>query len=297
MCCGGGRGRIHKSYLYDMKEIPDHTAVRVALWRALHVQIDAPPHVLEDEVGLQLAAPGDSWRSRGDMHPEALKRVRASMVARARFIEDLVIREYGRGVRQYVILGSGLDTFAERRRELAELQIFEIDQPETLTWKQQRLLELGIGIPKGLRFVPVDFEAGSLWQEQLGHAGFDSSRPAVVACTGVSLYLTREANLETLRRVAAFAPGSTLAMTFILPMDLIDPEDRPMQEMAEKGARAGGTPFISFFSPEEMSALAREAGFKKIEIVPGSSLGQRYFTGRTDGLFPSNSEQFLVAGT
>ncbi|HEY8968595.1 MAG TPA: class I SAM-dependent methyltransferase, partial [Puia sp.] len=86
-----------------MKEIPDHTAVRVALWRALHVQIDAPPHVLEDEVGLQLVAPGDDWRSRGDMHPVALQRVRASMVARARFIEDLIIGEYSRGVRQYVI--------------------------------------------------------------------------------------------------------------------------------------------------------------------------------------------------
>jgi hypothetical protein len=48
---------------------PDSTAVRVALWQALHVQIDSPPHVLEDEIGLQLAAPDEGWRRRPDMDP------------------------------------------------------------------------------------------------------------------------------------------------------------------------------------------------------------------------------------
>ena len=93
----------------------DETAVRVALWRALHVLVDAPPHVLEDEIGLQLAAPDDGWRDRGDMHPAGTSGFRAAIVARARFIEDLVIEQAGRGVGQYVILGAGLDTFAQRR--------------------------------------------------------------------------------------------------------------------------------------------------------------------------------------
>src|SRR5580704_4408540 len=97
----------------------DHTAVRVALWRALHVQIDPPPHVLEDEIGLRLAAPEDGWRDRPDMHPEGSKPFRAAMVARARFIEDLVEEQAGLGVDQYVILGAGLDTFAQRRPEVA----------------------------------------------------------------------------------------------------------------------------------------------------------------------------------
>ena len=68
---------------------PDNTAVRTALWRAMHVQVDAPPHVLEDELGLKLADPGDNWRDRQDMHPQFTRRVRAGMVARARFVEDL----------------------------------------------------------------------------------------------------------------------------------------------------------------------------------------------------------------
>ena len=46
---------------------PDSTAVRTALWRAMHVPVDPPPHVLEDEVGLKLAAPDDGWRDRPDM--------------------------------------------------------------------------------------------------------------------------------------------------------------------------------------------------------------------------------------
>ena len=143
---------------------PDNTASRVALWRAMHVQVDQPPHVLEDEIGLKLLAPDDSWRSRSDMDPQATRIFRASIVARARFIEDLVVEQAGRGVRQYVILGAGLDTFAQRRPEIASgLRIFEVDQPAPQAWKRQRLIEVGMGVPDWLRLVPVDFEAGWSW--------------------------------------------------------------------------------------------------------------------------------------
>src|SRR5579883_2698611 len=97
----------------------DQTAVRVALWRALHVQVDPPPHVLEDEIGLKLVAPDGAWRERPDMHVQGTRAFRASIVARARFIEDLVAEEAGRGVEQYVLLGAGLDTFAQRRPDIA----------------------------------------------------------------------------------------------------------------------------------------------------------------------------------
>src|SRR4051812_9340464 len=97
----------------------EDTAERVALWRALHALIDACPHVIEDEVGLLLAAPGPGWRDRPDMDPQGTRQFRASIVARARFIEDLVIERANRGVDQYVILGAGLDTFAQRRPEIA----------------------------------------------------------------------------------------------------------------------------------------------------------------------------------
>jgi methyltransferase (TIGR00027 family) len=286
--------------VYDPNVVvaPDDTAVRVALWRALHVQADAPPHVLEDEVGLQLAAPEADWRSRPDMSPFT-RPFRASIVARARFIEDLVAEQMNRGVGQYVILGAGLDTFAQRRPELASrLTVFEIDRPGPQEWKRQRLIGLGFGIPSFLRLVPVDFEAGDTWWERLTAAGFASVRPAVVASTGVSMYLTREAIMATLRQVAALAPGSTFAMSFMLPIELAEPEIRPGIERAMAGARANGTPFISFFTPGEMLAMAREAGFNEAEHVSAAALAERYFAGRTDGLRPpNNAEELLVATT
>ncbi len=278
---------------------PDSTAVRVALWRALHVQVDPPPHVFEDEIGLRLAAPDEGWRRRPDMEPRFTSRFRASIVARARFIEDWVVEQAGRGVGQYVILGAGLDTFAQRKPEIASrLLVFEVDRPGPQAWKRQRLIEIGFGIPQWLRFVPVEFEAGDDWRQRLAAAGFDAGKPAVVACAGVSMYLTRDAIAATLRQVAALASGSTVAMTFLLPLDLADPEDRPGLELAEKGARASGTPFISFFTPAEMLALAREAGFKEVRHVSAAALARRYFAGRIDGLRPpNNAEELLVAAT
>ena len=276
----------------------DSTAVRVALWRALHVQIDPPPHVLEDEIGLKLAAPDEGWRSRPDMNPQWTSLFRASIVARARLIEDLVEEQAGNGVSQYVILGAGLDSFAQRRPEIASgMRVFEVDQPGPQAWKHQRLVDLGFGIPEWLRLVPVDFEAGWSWWEQLTASGFDAGRPAVVASTGVSLYLTKDANAATLRQIAMLAPGSTLAMSYILPPELAEPEERPGIEAAVKGARASGTPFISFFTPPEMLALAHEAGFKGSRRVSAADLIQRYFAGRTDGLRPGSTEELLVATT
>lgn len=278
---------------------PDGTAARVALWRALHVAIDPPPHVLEDEIGLRLLAPDKDWRRRGDMAPEFAKPFRASIVARARFIEDLLVKRAEHGLAQYVILGAGLDSFAQRRAEIAaHLRVFEIDRPGPQAWKRQRLIELGFGIPDWLRFVPVDFEAGASWRDRLVAAGFDENEPALVASAGVSMYLTREANAVTLGQVAAFAAGSTLVMSFMTPPELVDPGMRSAFQVAATGARTSGTPFVSFFTPSEIVALAREAGFKEARHVSSAELGRRYFARRADGLRPpDHAEELLVATT
>jgi methyltransferase (TIGR00027 family) len=281
-----------------LTEAPDSTAVRTALWRAMHVQVDPPPHVLEDEIGLQLAAPDDGWRARPDMDPAGTSGFRAAIVARARFIEGLVAEQAAHGVAQYVLLGAGLDTFAQRRPQVASrLRVFEIDQPGHQAWKRQRLIELGFGVPDWLRLVPVDFEASGSWWQQLAAAGFDPGQPAVVASTGVTMYLSKDATAATLHQLARLAPGSTVAMTFLLPSDLIDDADRSGLQASRNGARASGTPFISFYTPQEMLALAREAGFNDARHVSGASLAERYFADRTDGLRPSSGEDFLVATT
>jgi methyltransferase (TIGR00027 family) len=276
---------------------PDSTAVRTALWRALHTEVDAPPHVLDDRIGLQLVAPEPDWRERPDMNEYATGGVRASIVSRARFLEDLVAEQADRGVGQYVLLGAGLDTFAQRRREIASrLTVFEVDQPGAQAWKRQRLVELGFGIPEWLRLVPIDFETDSWWDGLLAN-GFDANKPAVVASLGVSMYLTREATAATLRQSATLAPGSTLAMTYLKPVELVDPEEQAMHRATDAAARASGTPFISYYSPDDILATARDAGFATARHVTAADHTQRYFADRTDGLRPFTTEELLLATT
>lgn len=275
---------------------PDNTAVRTALWRALHVEVDPPPHVFDDVVGAQLVgAPG--WRRRGDMDPIRTSSARASIVARARLVEDLVIDSVGK-ISQYVILGAGLDTFAQRRPDLAcQLTVFEVDQPGPQAWKRQRLTALGYDTPGWLRFVPVNFETSHSWWDQLIDAGFSVEHPAVVASMGVFMYLTTDANEAMLRQLAQMAPGSTAAITFQVPIELVDEPDRPARRASERGARRAGTPFVSFYCPRDILQLAADAGFNTIQHISATDLTQRYFTGRPDHLRPSTADQILLATT
>lgn len=267
---------------------PESTAARVALWRALHLEVDASPPVFADPVGAQLVAPDEGWRSRGDMHPQGTAPFRASIVARARFVEDFIEAS---GLTQYVILGAGIDTFVQRHPR-TKIRVFEIDQPAPQAWKKARLAELGLPAPI---FVPVDFEAGASWFDLLRSAGFDPEAPAIVAQTGVSMYLTTEANAATLRQMTALAPGSTFLSTFMLPADLLPEAERAGMEFAARGARASGTPFISFYSPDAMMALARECGLPNTKVILAAEMIERYFAARTDGLRPASAEPMLVA--
>lgn len=274
---------------------PEDTAVRTALWRALHVKLDPKPHILVDEIGAQLVAE-NNWLNRADMNPIFSKGMRAAIVARARFIEDLLEEKIKQGTLQYVILGAGLDTFAQRRPALAShLQIFEVDQPEPQAWKQKRLSEIGFEIPNWLHFVPANFEADQSWWKHLIAAGFDKTKPSIVVSTGVSMYLSREANSATFQQLATLPAGSTFATTFMLALELMEPQERAVMEFVMKKAQESGTPFLSLFTPGEIQAIAKDAGFKKSQNISGRDLYQRYFVHRSDGLNAGNAEAFLVA--
>jgi methyltransferase (TIGR00027 family) len=149
------------------------------------------------------------------MDPKFSEAMRASIVGSARFVEELVETKLNKGIEQYVILGAGLDTFAQRRPEIAsQLQVFEVDQPGVQAWKQRRLVETGHVIFDLLKFVPVDFEVWQSWWDQLIARSFVLGKPSLVVSAGVSMFLTKEANLATLKHLANFALGSSFAMTF-----------------------------------------------------------------------------------
>ena len=230
------------------------------------------------------------------MHPVFTRGFRAAIVARARFIEDLVTAAADAGVGQYVLLGAGLDTFAERRPEYAgRLRVFEIDQPAPQAWKRQRLTELGYGVPDWLRLVPVDFEAGASWWDLLAEAGFAPAAPAVVASTGVSMYLTQGGQRGDAAPAGRAGAG----------VDGRDDLPAPVGAARRAGpARAGdggerraglGHAVHQLLLPRRDRRGGPRGRLRGRAARAGGELNARYFAGRADGLRMSTGEDLLVA--
>jgi methyltransferase (TIGR00027 family) len=274
---------------------PDASAVEAALQRGAHQHLDDPPYVLEDDVGRQLVAPAAGWLDR--FRPEGVRRVRASQIGRARFVEDFVVKRLTAGVQQYVLLGAGLDSFALRHPSLsARLHVFEVDVATTQSWKQQRLNDLGLAVPPNVRFVPFDFQSDGSWVQALVARGFDSDRPAVVSMLGVSQYISSEATSATMHEVAQLGAGTAFACTFLVPVDFVpDAAERATRTVAAQNLAEAGHPWVSLFTPEEFIALAHTAGFAEVRHVSPVELTARYFTDRSDGLRPVFSEHLVVA--
>jgi methyltransferase (TIGR00027 family) len=295
----------------DAERLPDATAVITALWRAAHLQLDASPHVLEDDFGLRLVRDTDAIAAylgpEATVGPDAwlrhpfmgdtFRRWRASMAARSRLVEDIVAEQVDRGCDQYVILGAGLDSFALRRRDLAgRLRVFEVDEPGTQAWKRRRFKELGLAPSATLSFVPVDFERQT-WVAEIVNAGFDRAGPAVVSSLGVTQYLSVDAIQAMLSDVARLGPRSLFVCSFVLAAHLIEPDERDMRAETEARTAKLGHPWLSSFSPDEIRGLAEGAGFPEVRLVTPDDLDGRYFAGRTDGLRPSSQNAYLIAAT
>lgn len=210
--------------------------------------------------------------------------------------EDAVRNEVASGTSQYVILGAGLDTFAQRiKNSETVIRVFEIDKPDTQQWKARRLKECGYGVPDHLKLVPVDFEKGVDWFDALLAAGFNPNLPAVFSLLGVTLYLRGETNAAILRRIGSLATGSVLCASFMVPMELVEVSEQLMRRKTEQGARSRGTPFVSFYSPQEFMRACRDAGFTDIAHVSAADMAEHYFKNRRDGLHPSSLEEMVIA--
>src|SRR5690349_4574078 len=196
---------------------PSRTAYRVAMRRAAHQILDQPL-VLDDPVALTIVGPRAAAEIEADRrrYDSSFGRaMRLFLVARSRVAEDALARAVAAGVRQYVILGAGLDTFAYRN-PYPSLRVFEIDAPATQAWKRDLLRRTRIAEPAALTFVPVDFETQSL-PEQLAAAGFGGGERAFFSWLGVTMYLTRDAIMGTLRYVAERPAGSGITFDYMTP--------------------------------------------------------------------------------
>jgi methyltransferase (TIGR00027 family) len=275
---------------------PSRTAVLTAAARALHLE-EPPPWVLEDRLALALA--GDDGRLlaerlRTELTPQALLGFARWCCVRARLPEDTLERALADCVRQYVILGAGLDSFAYRRADLLDrLRVFEVDHPASQAWKRHRLDELGIARPANLVFAPVDFERQTL-RAGLEAAGFDFGAPAVFSWIGVTMYLTLEAIEATLATVAACPAGSRIVLTYNRPGSALTGMGLETQTVLARIAGEMGEPIISRFEPNEIDRLLRGLGFDQIEDFGPDEAVRTYFAGRDDVRF-GGAQRLVVA--
>ena len=263
--------------------------------RGLHRFRDAPPWVFDDPLALVLVGP--IWQQHraeleAGLSPPVLWATSAMLLARIRAAED---RLAGGAFDQYVILGAGLDSFAWRRPDAlaAGLTVFEVDHPSSQAWKRARIADLGLPTGSRHEFVPVDFETGTL-TDGLDRAGFDWGKRTFFSWLGVVPYLTVEAIEAGLRSLAKAAPGSEVALTYLLPEPLVDETGRMMHDRWGEMAARLGEPLQTMWTPEEAEACARRCGFAVVDHPSSDDLHARYFAGRTDGLRPIAFETLLV---
>lgn len=269
------------------------TALAAALYRAAHQILDIPP-IFADPLALRIvgAEAERSLRSGGDERAARVQ-LRAFVAVRSRFAEDCLALAHRRGVRQYVLLGAGLDTFAYRN-DLPGLTVFEVDHPATQAWKRARLAEAEIAVPGSVVYAPVDFERQTV-AGGLSRAGFDAGRPAFLAWLGVTPYLAPETVMGTLGFVAGLAGGSQIAFDYAERAEDGSAAHRRAREALAARVAAAGEPFRSAFEPAALAAAVRRLGFSEVQDLAAEALEARYFQGRADGLRLGGRGRLLLA--
>jgi methyltransferase (TIGR00027 family) len=269
-----------------VKDQPSLTAWRVALSRAAHQVLDGPP-VFDDPIALAIVGERGLAQIRAAAlryHLPPARYLRAFLVARSRVAEEVLAESVRRGVRQYVVLGAGFDTFAYRNPYSAsELRVFEVDHPATQAWKRRQLAAASLAPPESLVYVPVDFESQRL-PERLESAGFRAGEPAFFSWLGVTMYLTRATVFGTLGFVARLPQGSGLVFDYAVPPARLSLVRRVVVRAVMRRVAAAGEPWKSFFDPRELSDELHTLGFRQLEDLGPEELNARFFKGRADAL-------------
>jgi methyltransferase (TIGR00027 family) len=267
-----------------------------AIMRALHQTIDDDPKILTDPIAPRLIGGDDDhqWLAPLLDHPFA-KQWRAGFALRARYAEDCLAEGVRRGVKQYVILGAGLDTFAYRQPSWGGLlRIYEVDDPLTQQWKGDRLRVADVAIPSNLTFVPIDFESVSI-PDALASTGFAFDVKTLCSWMGVIQYLTPHALETTFQFVLSLPRSSEIVFSFILPQDAVSGLEADGLVIAARRAAELGEPWLTRLHPDQLVAKLRTMGFSRIVHLTPEDARERYFGNRHDGLAERRGEQLLKA--
>jgi methyltransferase (TIGR00027 family) len=267
------------------------TALRVAIRRAAHQLVDKPP-IMHDPIAARLIGQGTERDLERAMHSVA-RDFRCLMAARSRYAEDRLAESFADGVRQYIVLGAGLDTFAYRN-PFSGLHVFEVDFPATQEWKRSVLAEAGVPVPANLTFVPLDFEHQTL-PDGLRAAGADMGSPAFFSWLGVVPYLTLDAFRATLSVIAHFPAHSAVTFDYTFPPHTLSPARQAVFNTLAGRVAADGEPLQLFFTPDQIEAEFHRASFHRSEQVDSEGLNRRYFQDRADGLKLSSNRLGMLA--
>ncbi len=277
---------------------PSRTAEVAAAMRARHCLYESPV-IFQDSFALDFTSP--TWRTILLTRPlrwlvferllRALRPVGAQVVARSRYAEDVLEHSIAAGVRQYVVVGAGFDSFALRRRDLeSKLRIFELDHPDTQQAKRERLGRGGL--PGNLEFVAVDFERENV-ADALARSTFEREQPAFFSWLGTTPYLSNSATRQTLAAIARFAAtGSGLVFDYLIPDTLLLEPDRLTVEKLKRLTQRQGEPLVGAFDPQELRGMLASVGFEFVENLTAAQQEQRYFANRRDGLRPGAASCF-----
>ena len=287
------------------------TSMMTALMRSVHGRVDPKPIIddpwgdrlvrraAQDAVAALMRSTADEASAPADSADDAAfdRLLRGnlaydSVILRARYAEDAVAAALTRGVRQYVLIGAGFDSYALRRPDgLSDLRIFEVDHPATQDFKRRVLAQQGVTPSPGLHFAAADLAKTGL-RGALTAAGFDVSAPAIFVWLGVTMYLTREANLQTLRAVAEVAAaGSALVFNYmdsaIFTLMAAQNFDRAFFDRFQQAVASAREPLVCGFAPAEMPGLLTAAGHALVEDVTDAGLVARYDGDGANGLRPN----------
>lgn len=279
------------------------TAEGAVMGRASHTLHAADP-VLNDTWAIELLGEKSRAEARDPDHERRgreasgfdFRLILAVGIGSLRYAEDEVERAVDEGIQQYVILGAGFDTFALRRADMVgRLQVFEIDFPDVQALKRERI-QRSEAVPAQLpTFVPVDFEAMSLTDELIA-AGFDPKAPSVWSWMNTIPYLTNEATEASLAEIAKLmAPGSRITLNYSGDVPLSQAQIEYLGTLGDI-VREGGEPMKSRWKPEAFESRLRERGLRVLDHSTEADLDERYFKGRSDGLYPAMPARLITAG-
>jgi methyltransferase (TIGR00027 family) len=269
------------------RDSPSLTAHRVAIMRAAH-QIFDNPRVFEDPIALNIIGTkgvSDIRSEKQKFESRIHKYLRAIVVARSRFVEDELSVAIKRGIRQYVILGAGLDTFAYRNpHPPIDLRVFEVDFPSTQEWKRRQLDAAKIFIPESLVFTPIDFE-NQLLADQLRKVGFRTDEPSFFSCLGVTMYLGRETMINTMKHISSStSPGSEIIFDYVIPPSSQRFLLRLVFRLLSNKVRSFGEPWKTFYDPNSLIRDVKAMGFTQVEDIGPDEINARFFNDRADKL-------------